>query len=158
MPSPTREQTDSPTIEAIDARIRSQVKREVRRINTSIAADDLVSVTVTFDGHNAVIVAGSECSIVVDKGFTLTNWYLISDQTGDIQIDVYVDDFASFPPTVADTITGGNEPSLTAANSRTDSTLTGWSTNIADGDVIKFHVDSATSIVRATLILNGTRT
>ncbi len=159
MPLRSREINDSLSKDAIESLIRKSVKREIRKLNTTITTElDQVTVGVTFDGHGAPIQPGSHCSIQVTKGFTLVSWTLISDETGSIQIDVWRDTFANFPPTDADTITGSNEPAITSDNKNTDTTLTGWSTLVADGDILKFSVDSVTDIKRATLILNGTRT
>ena len=159
MPLRPREINDTLSADAIQSLIRKAVKREVRKLNTTISTElDQVTVGVTFDGHGAPIQAGSDCSIQVTKGFTLVSWTLLSDETGSIQIDVWRDTYANFPPTEADTITGGNEPAITSSNRNTDTTLTGWTTLVADGDILKFSVDSVTDIKRATLILNGTRT
>ncbi len=134
--------------------------------STSIAdlfADNVASLpSVTygagFDGGGSTIAAGTEIEVRVEAGFTITGWYIIADQDGDIQFDIWLDTFANHPPTDADSITAGNEPAISSADSGSDLTLTGWTTAVGDGDILKFRVDSATTITRASIYLIGTRT
>ncbi len=62
--------------------------------------------------------------------------------------------FANFPPTVADSITGSDPPTLATADSASETDLSAWSdVQISAGDVIRIHVDSITTIQRVTLDL-----
>jgi hypothetical protein len=82
----------------------------------------------------------------------------MADQSGSIVIDVWKDTLANYPPTVADSITGSAKPTLVSAQSATSSTLTGWTTTISANDVLRYNVDSATTITRVTLSISITRT
>ena len=113
---------------------------------------------VVFDGGGQAIQAGQDFEIRVENGFTIEKWVLLCDRTGSIVIDVWKDIYANYPPTDADTITAANEPQVSGGQKATDATLTGWTTAVADGDVLKFNVDSCATIQRCTLILIGTRT
>jgi hypothetical protein len=112
---------------------------------------------VTFDGGGSAIQANQQFSIRVENGFTITSWYMMADQSGSITVDVWKDTWANYPPTDADTITGGSEPAISASDKATGG-VSGWTTSVADGDVITFNVDSASTIERCTLILVGTKT
>jgi hypothetical protein len=83
---------------------------------------------------------------------------LLADQTGSVVIDVWADSFGSYPPTNADSITGGSEPTLSAAAKSEDSTLAGWTTSITAGTTLRFNVDSASSVERVTLTLKIIKT
>jgi hypothetical protein len=61
--------------------------------------------------------------------------------------------YASYPPTVTNTITASAKPTLSSAAKSQDSTLTGWTTSISAGDVLAFHVDSASTVTRVNLVL-----
>ena len=86
----------------------------------------------------------------------ITSWTLVADQTGSIVIDLWKDTYANFPPTVADSITGSAKPTLSSAVKNQSSTLTGWTTGVSSGDIIRFNVDSASTLTRITLSIQGT--
>jgi len=66
-------------------------------------------------------------------------------------IDVWKDTYANFPPTVADTITGTEKPTLSSASKNQDLTLSTWTTSITAGDWLRFNVDSASTVTRIAL-------
>ena len=99
--------------------------------------------------------------MVVDFACTINSWTILADAAGAIVIDVWRDSYANFPPTDADAMPGaGKEPTIAASNANAqDTTITDWTTDdIAAGDVLRFNVDSCTTIKRATLALKVTRT
>jgi hypothetical protein len=51
-------------------------------------------------------------------------------------------------------ITGSAKPTLTAASKATSTTLTGWSTSLAAGDVLVFNVDSASTVEQLYIVLD----
>jgi len=51
-------------------------------------------------------------------------------------IDVWKVPFASFPPSVANSITGGNYPTISGTSSASDGVLSGWTKPVNAGDVI----------------------
>jgi len=83
---------------------------------------------------------------------------LLADQSGNLVVDIWNDTYANFPPTVADTICAAAKPTLAAADKYQDSTLTGWTTAISAGDILRFNVDSVATITRVTLMLRVRRT
>lgn len=84
---------------------------------------------------------------------TLTAWSLLADVAGSIVVDIWKDVFASFPPTVADTITAAAKPTIAAAQGTQSSILTGWTTAISAGDILAFNVDSTATVTRVILTL-----
>ena len=51
-----------------------------------------------------------------------------------------------------------NDPStLSSSIKNQSSTLTGWTTNVNSGDIIRFNVDSVSTITKATLVIQGTQ-
>ena len=83
---------------------------------------------------------------------------LLADASGSIAVDIWKDTYANFPPTDADSITASAVPTITSATKSEDSTLTGWTTSITAGDILRFNVDSITTCKRVTLVLDVTRT
>ena len=110
------------------------------------------------DGGGSAITTGVKGDVVVDFAGVIESATLLADQSGSIVIDIWKDVYASFPPTVADTITASAKPTLSSADHSQDTTLTGWTTAISAGDVLRFNVDSASTVTRVTLALKLRRT
>jgi hypothetical protein len=111
--------------------------------------------TITFDGGGSALTTGAKkVYIAAPHAGTITDATLLADQSGSIVIDVWKDTYANFPPTVADTITAAAKPTLSAAQKSQDSTLTGWTTAFAEGDVFEFNIDSVVTITKAILTLD----
>ena len=106
---------------------------------------------------NMIGTAGEQAWVQVPYDCTITSYELTADQSGSIVIDLWVDTYANFPPTVADTITASAKPTLSSAQKATDSTLTGWTKTLTAGKYILANVDSASTLEKATLIINVTR-
>jgi len=66
--------------------------------------------------------------------------------------------YALFPPADIDSITASAPPTISAAQKSQDSTLTGWTTAIAAGDILAFNVDSCATITRVTISIRVTKT
>jgi hypothetical protein len=105
------------------------------------------------DGAGAEILTGAKGFIRIPWAATIQKVTVLADVTGDIVIDIWKDSYANFPPTVADTITAAAKPTITSGVKYEDSTLTGWTTSISAGDVLRFNVDSVTDITQCTIEL-----
>jgi hypothetical protein len=111
------------------------------------------SVEVIFDGQGSPPSTGLKGFIDIPFACTITKWRLMADVSGSIQVDIWKDIYANFPPTLADTITAAAKPTLTAQQKNESSTLTGWTTAVAAGDVLAFNIDSVATVTRVTLSL-----
>jgi len=106
---------------------------------------------ITIDGIGASPGTGSKGYLQVPFAGTITSWTLLADQSGSAQFTVKKSTYTGFPTTSS--IVASAQPKLTAAQKNTDSTLTGWTTSIAAGDVLEFVLDSVTTCQRLTLTL-----
>jgi len=88
----------------------------------------------------------------------ITGWSIMADQTGSTVIDVWEIAFGSFPPTVTNTVTGSEKPTLSNQISNSDLSLTTWTSSIQSADVWRINVDSATTVTRVTVSFYYTRT
>jgi hypothetical protein len=61
---------------------------------------------------------------------------------GSCVIDVWKDTDANYPPVVGDSICASAKPTISAASKYSDTTLTGWTTAVAAGDWLVFHLES----------------
>jgi len=115
------------------------------------------AVGIVIDGGGSVITTGVKGFVEVPFAGTITAVTLLSTDasvtSGSIVIDVWKDTYANYPPVVGDTITASAKPTLSSATKSRDTTLTGWTTAIAAGDVLGFSVTSVTTVTRVALSL-----
>ena len=121
----------------------------------SISSD---STGITIDGGGGVITTGIKGDIYIPYDCTIDSCTLISDSAGSIVIDIWKDTYDNFPPTDINTIVSTATPTLDYDDKSQDFTLTGWTTTITSGDILRYNVDSATTVTRCSLILGVTKT
>ena len=112
---------------------------------------------ISIDGAGTVITPGVKGYLTIPYNGTITGWDIFSDQSGSCVIDLWKDTYANFPPTVADTITGSEKPTLSSQQRNQDNNLTTWNTSVSVGDIIAFNVDSATTVTRVNVHIKVTR-
>jgi len=115
------------------------------------------TLNIIVDGRGAVITTGIKGDYEFPFNATINSWTLVADQTGSIVIDLWKDTYINFPPTIADTITGTEKPTLTSSIKNQDLSLTTWNTSISAGNIIRVNVNSVTTITRATLSIKYTK-
>lgn len=117
------------------------------------------SISFVIDGGGAAITTGVVGDLLVPYACTISKATLQADQSGSIVVDIWKLAFAtSTPPTVANTITASALPTLSSAQSKQDTTLTGWTTSVSANDQFRFNVNSATTVQRVTLSLECDKT
>jgi hypothetical protein len=79
--------------------------------------------------------------------------YLLADKTGSIKVDIWKDTYANYPPNNTDSICGGNELQIASGTKDRDVTLTSWTKTFAAGDILRYNVDSCTTITRCSVNL-----
>jgi hypothetical protein len=112
----------------------------------------------SFDGNGVEIPDNQQDWQRVPFDFMPTGWTVTNDVSGSIVFDLWLDNLASYPPTVADTITASAKPTVSGATYAESSTLTGWDTTWLKGQVLKANVDSCTTVTRTTLTIHGLKT
>lgn len=123
--------------------------------------DEKVKAVLSFviDGGGNVITAGIKGNLEVPFKCTIQSISLLADQVGAIVIDIWKSTYVNFPPMDADSITASAPPTIIAtADKSQDFTLSGWTTSLIEGDILRFNVDSATDIQRITLSLKVNKT
>lgn len=115
--------------------------------------------SVTIYWKNARIVyalpipVGVAGYLQVPKACTISKATLLARETGSIVVDIWKDTYANFPPTDADSIVAAAPPTIAAAQKSQDSTLTGWTKSLTDGDILAFNVDSCAGITELLVSL-----
>lgn len=115
--------------------------------------DRTITVTMIIDGSAAPISTGIKGDIHIPFAGIITAVEMLADVSGSIVVDIWKDTYANFPPVIGDSITASAKPTISSATKSQDTTLTGWTTSIAAGDILRFNVNSTTSIKRVTVSL-----
>lgn len=107
---------------------------------------------ITVDGGGSAITTGVKGYKSFPVVGIIIGWRLLADAAGDVEFDITKDAFVSFPPTTS--IVAAAPPTLSGADSGEDTTLSGWTTTVAAGDVFGFEVTGTpATITRVTLEL-----
>jgi len=117
---------------------------------------DLVRSAIEFviDGGGSAITTGIKGDLEVPFNCTIQRVTMLADQTGTIEVDIWVEAYATFPPENGDSITdAGTTPIISAAIKYQDSSLTSWTVALTAGDIIRWNVDQAATIERCTISL-----
>jgi hypothetical protein len=95
---------------------------------------------------SGAVVSGNTYYGYAAQEIEISNWYLLSSDwtSGSITIDIWVN--ATVQPTNTDSITNGNEPSITTDTDNTGTTGSWSSTTIAAGSFYAINIDSLTTI------------
>lgn len=118
-----------------------------------------VAIPFIINGGGAEIPDGIAGDLEIPFACTIVAARALADQSGAIVVDIWNDTYANYPPTDADSITASAPVTISASGVKSqDTTLTGWDTAIAAGDILRYNVDSCTSITRVTISLTVTRT
>lgn len=115
------------------------------------------AIEVVFDNSGTEIEDGTHVEVLVPKAITITGAYAFADVSGSIEVDIWKDTIANYPPTVADTIVASAPVTITTDTDSTDTTLTDWTTSVAALSVLKFYVNSCTTITKCTIVLTFDR-
>ena len=127
----------------------AQLKLELMQVAT---------INIIIDGGGAEIADATEVDVEIPYNCTISAVTALADQSGSIVVDLWMEDYANYPPADADTITSATPVTITTATKSQDSTLTNWITALVAGEILRAHVDSCTTIQRVTISLKVTRT
>lgn len=133
----------------------------LEELENSINDLESSSIQVIFDGGDSVLSTGIQLDIVVPFDCVINSVELLAAQTGSIVFDIWKNIYANFPPTNIDTIintgAGGIKPGI-SNDVKSQPSINNWSTSLSIGDVLRFNIDSISSIKKCNLILSVTRT
>lgn len=154
--------TDSKRVSAIELSNGTLTAYQSVRANsgaTAMEAFDPSYGTINFliDGGGGVIQTGVKGDVVVDFACTIVSATMLADQSGSIVVDVWKDSYANFPPTNSDSITSSTPLTISSDTDVQDLSLTSWTTSITAGQVLRFNVDSCSTITRCTVSLKYRR-
>jgi hypothetical protein len=147
----------NPDLAAIEALAGTSGALKKTAANTWALDDLTTAIIFEKDNNGTVLPTGIMGDTQVPFACTITGVTVLGDQAGSAVVDIWKDSYANFPPVDGDSITASAPPTLSAATKYNDTTLTGWTTTIAAGDVLRFNLDSVTSFTRLAIILRVKR-
>ncbi len=124
--------------------------------DVAAAAARTGSISLIIDGGGSAITTGVKAYLEVPVACTITVATLLADVSGSVVIDLWKVAYASYPPTVTNTITASAKPTISSAVKSRLTTLTGWTTAVSAGDILAVNVDSASTIKKLTVSLTIT--
>ena len=104
----------------------------------------------SFGGSASASSLGLLGYLTIPYSGTITGWQVIGDVSGNCVFDVWLAP-SGIIPTVANTITGTEKPTLTAQQINSDLSLSTWTTAVTAGDIIAINLDSASVLSKAWL-------
>lgn len=115
---------------------------------------DVKSILVyTIDNAGSAITTGVKGDVLIPFAYIIKKVTMLADTSGSLVVDIWKDTYANFAPTDADSITSAAPPTITTNTKSQDSTLTGWTTSITADNILRFNVDSCSTITRAAICL-----
>ena len=129
-------------------------------VNTLVnlpSKDDPIALVFHLNGGGSAITAGQQFDLPsVPFPCTVVGWRILGDQTGSAVIDILRSTYSNFPTMAS--IAGTEKPTLASARKNEDTALSTWTTSLAQGDVLRASVASATTVTWVTVELLVTRT
>lgn len=110
----------------------------------------------SIDGGATTITTGAKGWITIGYTCAVYDMTLLAGPTGSIVLDLWKAAYASYPPTVANSMVASAKPTISSGIKAFDNTLTGWSLIFNKGDVLKWNVDSCSSITYVNLVMGAT--
>lgn len=132
---------------------------QVTTLKTNLRVDRL---NILADGRLTSLIAGMYTEGYLQPGVvgdlnvpyscTIVGVRLIADAVGSVTVDIWKAPWASFPPTLVGTIVAAAPPVLVAAQKYEDTSLSGWTTAITSGDVLRFKINTIDGSLKTVLI------
>ncbi len=118
-------------------------------VNSSNRLDQAINFVIS-NGTN-VIGTGIKGDVEIPFSGTIIQATALADQSGSFNVSWWKDSYANYPPTAADIL--GYQVITTAIKNQT----TGLSQAVTAGDILRFNVESATTVTRVTISLTVRR-
>ena len=112
------------------------------------------AVAVVLGGAGGTIATGVACELEVPWAYVLEGWALYAPATGSLALDVLASaSYTDYPGDLESLVGAGVSPSLSSARKNRSEDLTGWTTALPRGSILRVTVVSASGVSAATLTL-----
>jgi hypothetical protein len=114
-------------------------------------ADLTRTINYVIDSGSIAMLAGNKGSLTVDVSGVLESLVILSDQQGNLTLDIKKSNYLTFPTFTS--IVGGVYPQLSNARKVRDDDLIGWDKTLVAGDILTFDVIAVNNINRFLISL-----
>jgi len=129
-----------------------QLQSDVTTLQNEVNATQSRTINVTFDGGGAALTAGLSTDLEIPYVATIQSWNILSGLTGSIVVDVLKsDDYSTYPTFTS--IAGSEKPTLSSQQKNQDTNLSTWTTALTASNILRFNIDSATTVQKVFLTL-----
>jgi hypothetical protein len=109
-------------------------------------------INLTFDGAGSALTSGLQAEVQLPMIGTISSWDIFSTLTGSCVIDVLkCDSFSTYPTFTS--IAGSEKPTLSSTQKNQDTNLTSFTTGLTAGNILRFNLDSATTVQKVYLTI-----
>jgi len=117
-----------------------------------------IAIGVTVDGQGSAILPGvTSVGVEIPFDALIRSNVLLADRIGSIVFDVWKGPYAAYPLSGANSIVGVDPPTISGDIKSQDTTLSGWTVMISAGEVVQFHITSASAIQVCSLTMPLTK-
>jgi hypothetical protein len=120
-------------------------------IALATTADLTRTINYVIDSGSIAMLSGNKGSVTLDVSGVIESLVILSDQQGDLIIDIKKSNYSTFP--VFNSIVGGVYPQMSNDRKIRDDNLSGWDTSIVAGDILTFDVVAVNNINRFLISL-----
>lgn len=114
-------------------------------------ADLTRTINYVIDSGSISMIAGNKGSVTLDVSGVLESLVILSDQQGDLILDIKKSNYNNFPTFTS--IVGETYPQMSNSRKIRDDELNSWDTSIVSGDILTFDVISVSNINRFLISL-----
>ena len=120
-------------------------------IALATTADLTRTINYVIDSGSITMLAGNKGSVTLDVSGVLESLVILSDQQGDLTLDIKKSNYTNFPTFTS--IVGGVYPQMLDSRKIRDDNLNNWDTSIVAGDILTFDVIAVNNINRFLISL-----
>lgn len=120
-------------------------------IALATTADLTRTINYIVDSGSIAMLPGNKGSVTLDVSGVLESLVILSDQQGDLILDIKKSNYSTFP--TFSSIVGGVYPQMTNSRKIRDDNLNSWDTTIVAGDILTFDVIAVNNINRFLISL-----
>jgi restriction endonuclease S subunit len=120
-------------------------------IALATTADLTRTLNYVVDSGSIAMLSGNKGSVTLDVSGVLESLTILSDQQGDLTLDIKKSNYSTFPTFTS--IVGGVYPQMTNVRKVRDDNLNNWDTSIVAGDILTFDVIAVNNINRFLISL-----
>lgn len=126
-------------------------------LGLTLNAPFTTAVEYVVDGAGTALTTGDKGCLRIPFACTINDVMLIADTSGSIVMNIHKVAYASYTAGFTGSICASAKPTITSTVKSLDTTLTGWTTAVAVNDILRFNIDSVSTITRILIALKVTK-